>query len=120
MTIEVRPASRRRIAPSILRLALQVDVGGGLVEDQDPRVGDQRAGEREQLALPGRQLGSALADLGVVAVGQLGDELIGSDRPRGRRDLLVAGVGAAEGDVLPHRPGEQERLLRDDPHLRAQ
>ena len=30
---------------------------------EDPRVGDQRAGERDELALAGRQLRAALADL---------------------------------------------------------
>jgi hypothetical protein len=101
-------------------LGVQVDVGGGLVEDQDARVGDQRAGERDQLALAGGELRAALADLGVVAVRQLGDELLGADRRGGGADLLVLGVGAAEGDVLAHGAREQERLLRHDPHLRAQ
>ena len=47
---------------------MDVDVGGRLVEHEDPRVGDERAGEGDQLALAGRQLHAALADLGVVAV----------------------------------------------------
>ena len=34
-------------------LGVQVDVGGGLVEDQDARVGDERAREGDQLALSG-------------------------------------------------------------------
>src|SRR5438093_10250553 len=37
------------------RLGAQVDGGGGLVEDQKARVCDERAGEREQLALAGRE-----------------------------------------------------------------
>ena len=51
-------------------LGVQVDVGGGLVEHEDARVGDQRAGERDQLALAGRELRAALADLRVVAAGR--------------------------------------------------
>ena len=51
-------------------LGVQVDVRGRLVEDEDPRVGDQRAGEREELALAGRELRAALADLGVEPVRQ--------------------------------------------------
>src|SRR5450755_1264476 len=35
------------------RLGVDVDVGGGLVEHEDARVGDQRAGEGDQLALAG-------------------------------------------------------------------
>ena len=81
-------------------LGVQVDVRGRLVEDQDARVGDQRAREGDQLALAGGELRAALADLGVIALGQLGDELLRADRRRGRRDLLLLGVRAPEGDVL--------------------
>ena len=52
-------------------LGVQVHVGGRLVQHKDARVGDQGAGERDQLALAGGQLRAALADLGVVAVRQL-------------------------------------------------
>ena len=53
-----------------LLLGLRVDRGGGVVEDQHARVGDQRPGEGDALALAARQGEPALADDGVVAVGQ--------------------------------------------------
>ena len=64
-----RGASGEQAAQALLDAALgvEVDVGGRLVEHEDARIGDQGAGERDQLALAGRQLGAALADLGVVA-----------------------------------------------------
>ena len=37
-----------------------------------------------------------------------------------RDDLRPGRVGAAEGDVLGDRAGEEEALLRDDPELAAQ
>ena len=42
------------------------------------------------------------------------------DSARRRLDLGRRGVRPAEGDVLPDRAAEQERLLRHDAHLRAQ
>ena len=80
-----RGAPREQAAQAGLDAALgvQVHVGGRLVEHEDARVGDQRAGERDQLALAGGELGAALADLGVVAVWELWDELVGADRGRG-------------------------------------
>jgi hypothetical protein len=39
-------------------LGVEVDVGGGLVEDEDAGVGDERAGEGDQLALAGGELRS--------------------------------------------------------------
>src|SRR4051812_15597898 len=101
-------------------LGVHVDVRGGLVQDQDPRVGDERAGERDELALPGRELHAALADRRVVALGEARDELVRPNRVRRRRDVLGRRVGAPERDVLADRAAEQERLLRHDAHLRAQ
>ena len=93
MTIAVRPGEQAAQALLDARLGVQVDVGGRLVEHEDARVGDQRAGEGDQLALAGRQLRAALADLGVVAVGQLGDELLGADCRGGGADLLGVASG---------------------------
>jgi hypothetical protein len=52
-----------------LPLGVAVDIGRGLVEHQDLGVGDQRAGEAQQLALAQRQVAAALLELGVVALG---------------------------------------------------
>ena len=67
----VRPfiASRspRRMRASVRR----VDGRGGVVEDEDPRVEDERPRDRDPLALSARERDPALADHRVVAVGQL-------------------------------------------------
>ena len=52
-------------------LALGVEVAGGLVEDEDLRVGEDRAGDAEALPLPAGELEAALADERVVALGEL-------------------------------------------------
>src|SRR4029077_13904956 len=98
-----------------LALGADVDGGGRLVEDQDPWVGEERAGERDQLALAQREARAALLQLRLVAVLQLEDELVRADRLRRRADLVRRRVRTTEGDVLAHRPGEEEALLRDDP-----
>ena len=83
-----RRAAGQQPAQALLdpALGVDVDVRGRLVEHEDPRVGDQRAGEGDELALAGRELDAALADLGVVAVLERGDEVVGADRARGRLD----------------------------------
>ena len=106
-----RRAPGEQAAQALLdaRLGVQVDVRGGLVEHEDARVGDQRAREGDQLALAGRQLRAALADFGVIAAGQLGDELLGADGRGGGADLLGGRVGAPEGDVLARRCRENRK-----------
>ncbi len=43
-------------------LALAVERGGGLIEQQDARVFEDRAGDGDALALPAAELDAALAD----------------------------------------------------------
>ena len=62
----------------------------------------------------------ALADDGVVAVGQLLDEPVDLGGPGGGPHLLVGGVRAAVGDVGADGVGEQERLLEHHAELAAQ
>ena len=55
-------------------LRLGVQRAGGLVEDQDGRVAEQRPGDRDPLPLAAREPGPALAEQRVVALRQLRDE----------------------------------------------
>ena len=70
MMIVVRPRIASRRPTRILRLGRRVDRGGRVVEDQDPRVDDERARDRDPLALAARERDPALADHRVVAVRQ--------------------------------------------------
>ena len=112
MTIVVRSAGEalhRRRDPGLVG---EVEVRGRLVEQQDRRVDELGPGERDQLALAGRERAAALGDLVVVGAGQRGDEVVGADRARRRLDLGVGRLGPAVGDVVADRAGEEEGLLR--------
>ena len=110
-----RPAAHRlRQAGADQRLGGGVDGGGRVVEDQDPRVDHERAGDREPLALAARERDPALADHRVVAVRQLLDERVRLGGAGGRLDELLRHVGHAEGDVVADARREEERVLRDD------
>src|SRR5436309_14931105 len=101
----------------MLDLALRADVDRArrLVEDQDARVGGQRARERDELRLPEREARATLAELGVVPVLEPGHELARPDGPRGGDDLVALRLWPPEGDVVGDRAGEEEAFLRDDP-----
>ena len=71
--IDVRPARIGRRRVRIVALGLGVDRRQRVVEDQDLRVGGQRARQRHPLPLAARQRDAALADQRVVAVGQHGE-----------------------------------------------
>src|SRR5271155_5446140 len=64
-------------------LALVVERARRLVEDQDSRVHDQGAGDRDALALAARKCGAAFADDRVVALRQFEDEVVRAGEIRG-------------------------------------
>ena len=66
----VRPAIASSSASLMLLLGRGVDRGGRVVEDQHARVGEQRARDRDPLALAAGQRQAALADARVVALRQ--------------------------------------------------
>ena len=60
-----------------LALGFGVDRRGGFVEDQNARIDQQCAGDRDALPLAAGERLAALADERIVAVGQSQDELVG-------------------------------------------
>ena len=117
---EMHVVSQRRQQVEHAQADRHVEHGHRFVGDQHLRLHRQRAGDRHALPLPAGQRQPALADHGVVAVGQLGDELVHLRGFRGREHLRVGGVRPAVGDVGPDRVGEQERLLEHHAHGAAQ
>ncbi len=77
ITNEVRPSHQGRQGRLDQAFALAVEVAGRLVEDEDRRVGQDGPGDRQPLPLAAAEPDPSLADEGVVAVGQVLDELVG-------------------------------------------
>ena len=72
-------------------LALDVDLAGGFVEEQDFGIAEDRAGERNALPLTAGEAAAAGADEGLVAFGQLfGDERVGVGFAGGGFDFFRA------------------------------
>jgi hypothetical protein len=94
-----------------------VEGAGGLVEDEDTGVGQDGAGDGEALALAAGEFDAALADDGVVLLGEAVGELVYAGDPAGVHELLFGGLGAAEEDVLADGAVEEEGLLQDDAQL---
>ena len=97
-----------------LLLDLHVDRARRVVEHEDRRVDEQRAGDRHALALAAGKRVAPLPDDRVVAIGHADDELVGVGRLGCGDDLFDRGVGFAVGDVVPDRDREQERLVEDE------
>ena len=93
-------------------LALRVERAGGLVEQQDRTVGQNRAGDRQALPLPARQTNAPLSEERVVAIGQRVDEFGRVGRFARGLHFGIGGARAPVADVVEHAGGEDHRLLR--------
>src|SRR6266508_1157546 len=85
-----------------------VQVGGGLVQQQDARVLEDHPGDRDPLLLPARQPVATLPDDRVVAVGQRADEAV---QPLAR--LTTRSSGALLAQPSGHSPPNAYTGRRD-------
>ena len=98
-----------------------VERGSGFVEDQDRRVLEHRAGDRQALALAAGQLAAACADRSIRAVRQSRHEVHGVGLAHGGVDALRRrALEFAVSHVVGHAAVEQHDLLSDDGDLAAQ
>ena len=110
ITLESRCAKMRVVRPCISRssaLWMTASFSASTAESASSRIrigsiAQQRAGDRDALALPSREPDASLADDRVVALRQPRDELVGVRGARRGLDLLAGGVGPAEPQVLLH------------------
>ena len=103
-----------------LRLGTGVHRRSTVVEDQDLRGGEQRAGQRQALALAAGKIRRPLRQSGIEAVRQRHDEAGGPGRIGGGADRLPAGAGMAVGDVIRHRTGKQKGIFKHRADAAAQ
>ena len=97
-----------------LPLGLVVERARGLVEDEDRRVAQDGARDRDPLLLAAREAVPALADDRVVALRERRDQPVDLRGVGGCDELLFGRVGLREAQVVADRGVEQVRLLRHD------
>ena len=71
MTKQVRSCISARQAGLDQSFAFGVEIAGGFVENQNPRIGQHGAGDGQPLSLAAAELHAPFADQRVVAVGQV-------------------------------------------------
>ena len=101
-------------------LAFGIEGRSRLVQDQNPRILENRPGNGDTLALSAGKVQPPLADLRVVALGKRHDKIVSVSVLRRLHNFFFRGVEAAVADILPHRRGKKHRLLRHDADLSPQ
>src|SRR5437867_962923 len=101
-------------------LGHRIDRAGGFIEDENPRIGDDRANKTDELALALRQAGAALANMRVIALRQPLDELMRTQSPGDLDDLWPGGLRTRVQEILQNGAAEQEIILKHNAHLLMQ
>ena len=97
-----------------------VERAGGLVEDQDRRVLQQRARDRQPLPLAAGQHAAALAGMGLELLVAALDELQRLGAAGRDAHFLVGSVWLADPQIVGQRSVEQQRLLKHHADVPAQ
>ena len=100
-----------------LPLSERVNAGGGFVQDEDGRFLHQDAQQCHQLTLPHRKHRPAFPDDRVQTVRQGLQPFAIPNLARHRQDICFGHFRRGITDILGHRPGEQERHLRNNTQL---
>src|SRR5207248_3949083 len=101
-------------------LGLQVDRAGGLVEDEDRRVLQKSASQRNALALAARKAHPPLPDRRAVALGKQRDKLVSVRGLCRRDDFVLPRLGTRIGNVLGDAGREEHGFLRNEGELVSQ
>ena len=99
---------------------LGIERRGRFVEDEDGRVLQEGARDRESLALASRERHAELSDRRVVALRQRDDEFVGIGGLGRGHDVVHRLARVAVGDIGAHGVVEEEGELGDDRDLRPQ
>ena len=101
-------------------LGTGIDGGGCFVQNHDRRIGHGRTGNGDQLTLALRKACAVAGELGVIALGQTGDEIVGIGQLGGLDALFICGIQLAVTDILHNGAGKQVGILQNHTQASAQ
>src|SRR5712691_2747760 len=99
---------------------LGVDAGGGFVEDEQARVGEQGPYETEQLALAVTEQAPTLTHIGIIAVGEAHAEIVCPNGLRRGYNGRIASGGVAIAQIVAHGATKEKRSIQDKTNLPSQ
>lgn len=97
----------------------RVEARRGLVENQNPGIGQNRPGDRNALALTAGEFHPTFANYRVVAFRKTLGKFIDPGDPAGFQNFHLRRQRPGELDILANRPVKQEGFLQHHPELRT-
>ena len=117
-----RRAVFRKLIECLLYFLLRLGIKGRcrFIENDDRRILEEDASDGDTLLLPARKLHAALADLRLIAIRKLSDEIIRRCQTCSLFDLLFGRVLTAIRDILCDGIPEEENILLHDTDLSSE
>src|SRR5215212_4617106 len=94
-----------------LRLRIEVNTRGRVIQDENTRVEEQGAGNSNALLLSAGERGTAFPNMCVIAIGERQDEVVCLSSFRSGFDLCLRSIRFPKSDVLTDRAAEQRCFL---------
>src|SRR5262249_48614957 len=92
---------------------------GRLIQYEDWSVFQEGAGDGDALTLPARQGHPPLSNIGVVALGEVENKLVGVGGLGRLQHMVISGARASVSDVVADGAGEQDGVRKDKGDLIA-
>ena len=97
-----------------------VDIGGGLVQDENAWIREEGASKRDKLALAHAKVSSPFANGRLITLWKPLDQIVQAYRAGRFHHFLVGCIEATIADIVTDGAGEQKRVLRHNADLAAQ
>ena len=97
-----------------LGLGVEIDLAGGLVEDEQGAVGEEGAGQGDALSLSAGQPQPLLPQARLQAVGHAADLVVEVGGLQGEPQARIVGIGVGQAEVVGDGAGEQPGRLGHD------
>src|SRR5215813_2973475 len=113
MSDDERRAAAHEIAQALLdeRLRFGVQTRCSFIQNQDARIGEDRASDRDTLLLAAGEFDAAFSNHGVVFLLERFREFVHAGDAASSKNLRLGSLGSRECHVLSYGPVKQKRLL---------
>src|ERR1700676_1185545 len=114
-------ASAHQVTQALLyqRFGLGVQAAGGFVQNEDARVGQNRAGDGNALFLFSGKFHTAFADQGVVFFLEMFREFVDAGDAASGHDIFFRSTGSRVGNVFANGAVEKKSFLQHHAQLHA-
>ena len=111
---EYRPAMHQPVHAALYNdLGAGINAGGGFIKNHHGWIGDCRPCDGNELALPLRKIAAITGKDSIIAIRQMGDEVVRIGQLGCRNSFFIGGIQSSIADVIHYATGKEVDILQD-------